>query len=432
MTAMVTSTTSEREQIEARFQHLMREDLALGRQVSYVGNKSVPFLRLYRFKEAFSIGFVNRFLTYFGATPDDVVFDPFAGLGTTLFASMLQGIPSVGIDRLPVAAFASETLPKFFTLKPGSLVATLNRLSQEVDKHSPAQVALDVPLMRVAFDDATLSRLRQWKSAIATTDQPFREVLRLLLLAILEETSYTSNDGQFLRLKRNKKPPWPDDALRRKVEKAEEDRSTVPLYWPDYKASLQSMPRVLTADTRCLDRLSFLESPTILITSPPYANRYDYTRSYCLELCFDFVQNFDELRTLRHSILRSHIESKISAEDKPPHPVIAEVVENLARKSLNNPRIPYMITAYFVDMEKAIREWGRVLAPGARVAVVVDNVRFEDELVPTDLVLSEIACRYGFTIQELLVARYKGNSSQQMGKYGRVRVRESIAVWRKS
>lgn len=410
----------------------MREDLALGREVSYVGNKSVPFLRLYRFKEAFSIGFVNRFLTHFHASPSDVVFDPFAGMGTTLFASMLEGIRSVGIDRLPVAAFASETIPKFFTLKPGSLVATFNRLSQEVDKSSPAHVALDVPLMRTAFDEPTLHRLRQWKSAIATIEPPLQEMLRLLLLAILEETSYTSNDGQFLRLKKDKKPMWPDDALRRRVEKAEEDRSTVPLYWPEYKAALQFMPRVLTADTRCLDGLHFPAAPTILITSPPYANRYDYTRSYCLELCFDFVQNFDELRTLRHSILRSHIESKTSAEDKPPHPVIREVVENLSRKSLNNPRIPHMITAYFVDMEKAIREWSRILAPGARVAIVVDNVRFEDELVPTDLVLSEIANRYGFTTQELLVARYKGNSSQQMGKYGRVRVRESVVVWRKS
>lgn len=41
---------------------------------------------------------------------------------------------------------------------------------------------------------------------------------------------------------------------------------------------------------------------------------------------------------------------------------------------MNNPRIPDMLTAYFVDMRKVIGEWARVLASGAKVAMVVDNV----------------------------------------------------------
>ncbi len=34
-------------------------------------------------------------------------------------------------------------------------------------------------------------------------------------------------------------------------------------------------------------------------------------------------------------------------------------------------------------------------------------------------------------VEKVIVARYKGNSSQQMGCYGRVPVRESVVVWRK-
>jgi len=90
-----------------------------------------------------------------------------------------------------------------------------------------------------------------------------------------------------------------------------------------------------------------------------------------------------------------------------------------------------MLIGYFIDMQKVLREWGRVLARGARVALVVDNVRFEGELLPVDLVLSEMAEEAGFQVEEIIVARYKGNSSQQMGRYGRVPVRESIVVWRK-
>jgi len=82
-------------------------------------------------------------------------------------------------------------------------------------------------------------------------------------------------------------------------------------------------------------------------------------------------------------------------------------------------------------MQKVIREWYRVLAPKAKVAMVVDNVRFEGELVPVDLILSDMAEAVGFKVEEVIVTRYKGNSSQQMKKYGRVPVRESVVIWEK-
>jgi len=146
------------------------------------------------------------------------------------------------------------------------------------------------------------------------------------------------------------------------------------------------------------------------------------------------VKNFAELKALRFGVLRSHIESKVSETDQPPHGAVAEVVELLRQqgKNLNNPRIPDMITAYFVDMGKVINEWARVLAPGAKVAMVVDNVRFAGELIPVDLILSEMAETVGFKVNQIIIARYKGNSSQQMGKYGRIPVRESIITWEKS
>ena len=80
-------------------------------------------------------------------------------------------------------------------------------------------------------------------------------------------------------------------------------------------------------------------------------------------------------------------------------------------------------------MQQVIKEWYKVLAPGAKVAMVVDNVRFEGEMIPVDLILSEMAEEIGFEVKEIITARYKGNSSQQMKKYGKVPVRESIVIW---
>lgn len=421
--------------LEAKYASRLREDTQLGKWVSYAGNKEVPILRLYRYKEAFAFRFVEGFIARFGLTPADYVFDPFCGMGTTLLASHAQGIPSIGIDRLPVAVFIARTLPQFLHIEPGELRDTFEGMKQKVDSAEPASVAMDVAIMQVAFPADTLLRLRQWKAVIDHLPQPLQDAFLLLFFAILEPCSFTSKDGQFLRLKKDKTVAFPDDALAFKVAQAERDLLLLrKIGWLSPKMGIQtSPPRVILGDTRFLTEIPFEKRPTAIITSPPYANRYDYTRTYSLELCFHFVSNFEELRALRHSLLRSHIEARVDAQEQAPHRAVQEMVDTLRNraKDLNNPRIPNMLTGYFVDMHRVINEWSHVLAHGARVALVVDNVRFDGMMLPVDLVLSEMAEQAGFRVEEILIARYKGNSSQQMGRYGRVPVRESVVVWSK-
>lgn len=421
---------NDRERLERKYAPLLSEELRLANIVSYVGNKKVPFLRLYRYQEAFAFQFVKEIIAHFGLTDKDYILDPFCGMGTTLFTSAQHNIASLGIDRLPIGVFVARTLPLFYNLQPGDLREAFACLKSRVSKAAPAEVALDVAIMKVAYPPDTLYLLRQWKTAIEGLDTPLKDTMQLLLLSILESCSYTSKDGQFLRLLRDKQTAHPTEALEQKVYEAERDVQLVrELGWD----RCFKQPEIYLGDTRSLSGIPFERAPTALITSPPYANRYDYTRSYSLELCFQFVGSFEELKGLRFGVLRSHIEAKVGSHEQPSHPTVQEVVNALRERAkvLNNPRIPDMLVGYFVDMEAVIQEWARVLAHGAKVAMVVDNVRFDGELLPVDLVLSEMAESAGFEVESIRIARYKGNSSQQMGKYGRVPVRESVVIWRK-
>jgi len=429
MSAVSYPPGSDRFRLEKKYHNLLKEDLSLNRIVSFVGNKSIPLLRLYRYKEAFAFNFVQKFLKRFNLTTQDHVLDPYVGMGTTCFASMLHNIPSTGVDKLPLAVFIARTLPLFLSLDKGKLVETFHRLKDVYQTIKPAEVAMDVPIMKVAFTEENLLSLRRWKAAIDTLNEPLKDIFKLLFFSILEDCSFTSKDGQFLRIKRNKKIIKPEEALFRKVLDAEEDIVRIRHIFGIEMPHERYLPRILLGDARKLSEISFDKPPTAIITSPPYANRYDYSRTYSLELCFDFVKCFEELKAIRFSLLRSHIESKVDSEEKPPHPSVAETVEILKQKDLNNPRIPYMLTAYFIDMKKCIEEWSKILAPNAKVAMVVDNVRFEGEPIPVDLILSEMAEHVGFVVKEIIISRYKGNSSQQMKKYGKLPVRESVVIW---
>jgi len=395
--------------------------------VSYMNGKKLPISRLFRYKEAFSQNLVSHYISRLKLTSRDYILDPFCGMGTTNFTAMINDIPSVGVEKLPLAYFIATTLPKLISIKEGELLKSYENLKGKIQNSSLVEITSDVPIMNKAFDSKTLLLLRKWKFQIDSLEEPHRSIFLLFFFSILEECSFTSKDGQFLRLLPNKAVKNPTVVIKEKVIQAEEDihhiRSTI-------NKSKISVPLFIEGDARNLsDYFANKRKPNVIITSPPYLNRYDYTRTYCLELCFHFVKNFEELKKIRFGILRSHIESKVSDIDKKIHPVVGEVVKKLEGKDLNNPRIPLMISAYFADMKLVLKELNKTLADKAKIVLVVDNVRFEGEMIPVDLILSEMAEEEGFKIREIIVARYKGNSSQQMKKYGLDPVRESIVLW---
>ena len=103
-----------------------------------------------------------------------------------------------------------------------------------------------------------------------------------------------------------------------------------------------------------------------------------------------------------------------------------------ARKELNNRGVLSMVEGYFAEMTLVFAEIFRTCKSGAIVAFVNDNVRYGGEVIPVDLFTTSIAEKIGFEPLHVFVLRQrKGNSSQQMKRFGREPLRKSITVWRK-
>jgi hypothetical protein len=92
-----------------------------------------------------------------------------------------------------------------------------------------------------------------------------------------------------------------------------------------------------------------------------------------------------------------------------------------------------MVRQYFLELAVVLHEAARLVRPGAPFVMVNDNVRYQGVQVPVDLLLADLATDAGFDVEAIWVLpRGKGNSSQQMGAYGREEVRKGVYLWRRS
>ena len=139
-------------------------------------------------------------------------------------------------------------------------------------------------------------------------------MLNLACMSVLESVSFTRKDGQYLRW-----DPRSGKQVRTRMQKksilqftnAIDDRlaemcEDIEVLKERYG---RGVPEFIIGSS--LDHLRDIPTSSfdMVITSPPYANRYDYTRTYALELAW---LGYDDngIKTLRQRLLSATVENK--------------------------------------------------------------------------------------------------------------------------
>ena len=70
-----------------------------------------------------------------------------------------------------------------------------------------------------------------------------------------------------------------------------------------------------------------------------------------------------------------------------------------------NPKIPFMVIAYFEDMKKIFQQIYNKANKNAIMWIVVSNSAYANEEIPVDLILADVATKNGWKLKEIGVLR---------------------------
>ena len=378
--------------------------------------------RWYLFPHSFTGSLVKALIEEWCLDGEDRIVDPFVGSGTTLVAARRAGVRADGYDLSPLAVLASKT--KASVWSQSELESTWRSLRNALDDESPAAARRAYPeLVQRALPGGRLEALDRIAEEIGrmqcVSDE--RRFFELALIAILPLFSHAVANGGWLRwLNEGMEREHIGDAFSRQVEMMLVDVK-------EWSNDAGACTGVVLADARSMPARDGTYSA--VITSPPYPNRHDYTRVFGVELMFGF-QDWEANRALRYQMFHSHPEGRPKRpplEKYEPPKGLGDSIGNVRDK-----RVRRMLWGYFKDMYLCLGEIDRVCDDGAKIAFVVGNAQYDGNAIMVDEFTAELGERVGLTCKEIRVVRWRGNSAQQMGRFGRRASRESVVMFEKT
>lgn len=406
----------------------------------------------YRFVLSFPPHLVRDYLLKFGIGHGQRVLDPFCGTGTTLVECKKLGIESVGIEGNLMAHFAS-TVKLDWTPDPEKLEGHAKRVAEDVGLALEADgfyeslelfessscggrplLGLDEPKMKLLLSNSisplplhkTLTLLGRLNRSRNTR---FFGHERLALAKALVHPISNLHFGPEVGVGKPKTDAPVIYSWLKNVRSISDDLRIHP---ENFAKTV-----VHHADARQVVDVLPPRSIDAVITSPPYPNEKDYTRTTRLEsVLLGFIDNKEHLRRMKQGLVRSNTRSVYKAdqddllvEDNEEIQKIATEIEKRRidmGKTSGFERLYARVTKlYFGGMKRHLADLRRVLRPGAQLAYVVgDQASYLRVMIRTGKLLANIAEELGYQVIELELFRTRLASAT------REQLREEVLILR--
>jgi len=310
----------------------------------------------------------------------DTILDPFCGCGTTLVEAKLMDRPSIGVDLNPIAILATKAkttklLPRQIKIIP-DIIAQIREDIGSYYKDKDIHISYGIPEFNNRdhwFQKNVLHELAIIKAYIdAIEDEELRTFFHSAFSSIIVNVSNQESNTRFAAIEKNIEPFKSVIELSKKLD---DMRKRILEF---SKIASDSKTETCMADTRFMD---FIESDSIdhIVTSPPYANTYDYYlyhkfRMYWLGYDVKKVQENEIGSRNRHSSKK---------ED---------------------------ISTFKENLSGCLKEMNRVLKKGKYAVIVIGDSVIRGELIKINNLMKEIALDNNFKFIREISYNLKNNT----------------------
>ncbi len=383
------------------------------KDVTFVKSKDTPFQRWYPYIEGYSTDFVKSLIENYGIK-DTLIYEPFAGTGTTIFASDEIGLSTVYSEVNPLLQYLIQT--KITVLEASEqrrrkLSNDLTNISysilRNIDKFEEDKALKESYTLLFEnskyFSNETLSqilKLRSYIDIVKLEDEILADILSVAILSCLLPVSYLKKVGD-VRFKTQKEIEKElktfNEILPKKIADISEDIL-------NFNYSLRKKHELILSNAKNISRVNELKIGAI-ITSPPYLNGTNYFRNTKVELWFiRYLQYGNDLRFFRDQALTSGINDvkkeyavvngiDISSKSK----ILKSTLKELNINAYDS-RIPIMAKSYFEEMYLIFRDCKIHLENNAKILIDIGDSIFCGVHINTDEILIELLTELGFNL----------------------------------
>ncbi len=373
---------------------------------TFIDNLRLPVHRWIRFSAGFSGAWAQQVIENMTNKGEARVFDPFAGSGTTLIAAEDAGVRAYGVEahpfvyRLARAKLARRSDPDAYLEHLKTIKALAAQTVGEIEQYPK--------LIRACYTDDVLAELDRLRHAVESIDNGSEsaQLAWLTLIGILRRCSHVGTaQWQYVLPKKSKKSPA------HPLHAFDELSRTI---FADMAASAD--PASPAAELIQADARECKAVPngfaTLVVTSPPYPNNYDYADATRLEMCFlREITGWGDLQsTVRRHLVRSctqHVpERAVNLHAVLSDPIlepirseITSVCEQLANVRLSKggkKTYHLMIACYFHDLARVWTALRRVCDSPSDVCFVIGDSAPYGVYVPVIDWLGRLAVAAGF------------------------------------
>lgn len=372
-----------------------------------------------------------------------LVFDPFAGVATTLVEALKTGCNAVGYEINPFAVLAARAKINCIDAPLASLRSEIDafrtemlRLESEIDRRygeggeaaltsllhtwqlaAPARFKSRIPF----FSPPVQAKFLYASGRASILPEPDRSLFRAALGATMISYSNYSYEPSLSSRPGAGKPIIPNAsvgfAVCRKLDEMLEDIGWAQLnYGSVWRARRREIHHASYFDSKLQPN-----SVSLLVTSPPYMNNYHYVRNTRPQLHWlELIGSPDELRSLEQAsfgkfwqTVRQGPRVDLTFE----FPELARTIDHL--RTLNPGKGYYggsgwanYVATYFNDSDRLLAAVKHHLKPAARAVIVVGNSVIQGIEFKVDHLLAQMAKRHGLYVEDISIVRTKrvGNS----------------------